>query len=84
MYNNSMFSMMFCSWMRVCNFKVNQKTKDTIGSYYRQFMSHYEIWYEENEDEERIRCAESGANREYKFDFDDHMEDLYEELGKMP
>lgn len=37
----------------------------------------YEKWYELNEDDLRIECAESGADREYGFDFDDFCEERY-------
>ena len=79
MLKQRMFGMMFNDWMRVVDYKVNNSTKECIGDYYAQDMDEYELWYCEHEDEEHIACAESGDDREYEFDFDEHMEALYEE-----
>lgn len=37
----------------------------------------YEDWLNEHEDELMIECAESGADREMGFDFDDFCEERF-------
>lgn len=39
----------------------------------------YEKWYDTNEEELHMECAESGADRELDFNFDDFCESKYEE-----
>jgi len=41
-------------------------------------MKSFEDWYNENEEELSIECAETGADRELDFDFDQLSEDRYE------
>jgi hypothetical protein len=52
---------------------------------YRRWIMTYEEWYNKNEEELSIECAESGADRELDFDFERFCEDKYEiflsELG---
>lgn len=44
--------------------------------------NHYEKWYNENEERLSIEAAESGADREHGFDFDEFCEDRFDEFLK--
>jgi hypothetical protein len=77
MYNNTMFSAMFQHWMFLSDFKVGQPTKDCIRAYHRQFMSDFELWLDDNEDDLRIECSENGCDYEADFDMEQYLEDTY-------
>ena len=77
MLNVTMFSMMFSDWMFISNFEINKSTKDCIGAYHRQFMSDFELWLDDNEDDLRIQCSENGCDYEADFDIDRYLEDQY-------
>jgi len=80
-FNKSMFSMMLTNWMYISDFKVGVPTKVCIGLYYRQFMTGYELWLDDHEDNLRIEWSESGCDYEAESDFELFCEERYELAG---